>query len=1412
MYRNALLTVVMLMTLICPKADLIHAAPLGGIKSFVIKTNFLDGQTKITTAHALNSDGSLLAVAFKDRVNVWNVDRDKKIHVLKHDDLMWGLCFLPPGDRLATASGANVVIWDLDTGEELMRMSCGGGMTYEVASSPDGRMLASAGRGQSVTIWHANNGELISTLDSQDEFSALAAFSPDGERVAASGKSGGRFEIRIWRVADGMLLRTISDDGTTETPLFAFHPDGNRMLIAWQGRIDYLDIVTGAVLNSINTNKSAVTSLVISTDGTRLYGNMGGLSLWRVEDGRHLSVLNPELDDQAYAFSDDGRRYAAARMNRIEVMDSRYLKFHQLPFIFESPPEIVYEPNVGSYLFCAGRYGGRLHFVTAYDHSFYRIRLPGGLHDRTVCRLGNDLDWTNVAVNPTGTRLAYTGWNGTVKDGKILRREELAYTLRPDSHAERSLVGRKDHMLTLEDMAYLPDGEKIIGGTLGGYLIKGIPTGTHDGHEFLKVMDKDAAALAIALAPDGRTIAVGGEQKSIKICDLESLEPIAELKGHKKIVTDLAYHEQTGQLISAGEKDLICWDVPVGTIVRRFDVQHPVRMVAISPDGSILATAGNEGDLTFRDYETGGILDSFELTGPASCLCFHPLGYELGVATGDGRVLRLNLQRVPSLAARLERWRELARNPATGFDSDLRAALMLHDLRQQEQRHARDLATLEVQHMSRVAREIDRSPKSEFETSAVYEQRRAAGDAQEGQLQAHYEKLMDIRGREMSSRVRAGSNALFPASRTELSLGTYDVEKQRYPLRVQTDLLGQRLTEDIVLGIPPAEAQHLKENLDRYIFTGKARLRSLHLAPPPPLGRREVFQPFERYRLQELDMRDPEAGRFHRVDLAEKRPIQAVVAVGGSELPPVLDSHLGFEEPSGNDILDADEEGAIWVSVTNTGQGSAFDVRVEIDPPYLEFIDYTAPVLGEIPAGETSRVKIPLFASTDVVDGVQTLTLRFPAGGFEAPTKKLTFSTRRLRPPDLNVVATGIDDGEGGNGIIEPREVVTVTARIQNLGQGAARGVQVRVRPGDDVVLAPGSATDYDLGRMESGEYSDIQFDMFTNQRAEEVDVELDILEALGRFGKESIRLDLAFDRIIPRIEDIVVTGRPEQVRFISGAEDDLTIDIEQDIPRTRNGNPHAVALIMGISHYDHPGIPSVRYAGRDAHFVRRYVELTMGYAPENILPSNPDEVMTAGKMKRFVRDVLPAYLKPDGRSELFVYFSGHGAPSAVTGEAFLVPADCNPNFVNDNSAYSMSELCEDLAKLDAKSSLLVLDACFSGSAGDGQSLLTNMSPLLLTVEDPLGLDISFNCILSSAQNEVSNWYPARKHGLFTYFFLKGLRGEADGDGDGVLTLGELESYVLDSNSGVPYWSNRVFQRPQTPVFKGERSAILVRY
>ncbi len=528
--------------------------------------------------------------------------------------------------------------------------------------------------------------------------------------------------------------------------------------------------------------------------------------------------------------------------------------------------------------------------------------------------------------------------------------------------------------------------------------------------------------------------------------------------------------------------------------------------------------------------------------------------------------------------------------------------------------------------------------------------------------------------------------------------------------------------------------------------------------------------------------------------------------------PPVLSAILEFAEASGNGYLDGDEAGELRLIVKNEGKGLAHRVQYKISPKSINHLSFNPEeVIGDISAGKIHIHTIPIKAAKDIASQKVSMNITFiEANGFEPPPVKLTFSTREFVPPVLTIADVGVDDASR-NRIIEQGEVADITARIQNIGNGPARDVQAAVHTGSNVFLTNDSQTQFTLGTLEPGEFGDIFFTIYTNRRATGLPIYVDLTEHYGLYGKSGIDLPLAFNLPTHEIEELIVEGIES---IPPGFEDDsrLSVDVDVDIPKTQMHNPDAVAVVIGISDYQYAGVPKVEYAKRDAAVMRQYLIEVLGYDKSNILPRDPGRVMTAGTMKTLIRQELPGYIK-HGKSDVFVYFSGHGAPNISNRQAYLVPSDCDPNFVNDDNAYSLTEFYEDLSRLKSKNTTVVLDACFSGISGGGEMLIRQASPIYISVENPLLAKRNAIVFAAASADQVSNWYPEKRHGMFTYFFLKGLQGAADLNNNKVLTVGELQSYLTDEDDGVPYWSRREFQRPQMPqVTATQKDYVLVRY
>ena len=118
----------------------------------------------------------------------------------------------------------------------------------------------------------------------------------------------------------------------------------------------------------------------------------------------------------------------------------------------------------------------------------------------------------------------------------------------------------------------------------------------------------------------------------------------------------------------------------------------------------------------------------------------------------------------------------------------------------------------------------------------------------------------------------------------------------------------------------------------------------------------------------------------------------------------------------------------------------------------------------------------------------------------------------------------------------------------------------------------------------------------------------------------------------------------------------------------------------------------------------------------------------------------------------------------------------------------------------------IILDTCFSGNSAKG-SIIKDISPALLKVEAKFQGPQNAVVMTSAAPDQVSTWYPDKKHSLFTYWWIKGITGEADSDRNKAITVNEMSAYLKQN---VTYWARRLSGQEQYPIVHGPKEHILV--
>ncbi|MBK6995454.1 MAG: caspase family protein [Lewinellaceae bacterium] len=221
-------------------------------------------------------------------------------------------------------------------------------------------------------------------------------------------------------------------------------------------------------------------------------------------------------------------------------------------------------------------------------------------------------------------------------------------------------------------------------------------------------------------------------------------------------------------------------------------------------------------------------------------------------------------------------------------------------------------------------------------------------------------------------------------------------------------------------------------------------------------------------------------------------------------------------------------------------------------------------------------------------------------------------------------------------------------------------------------------------------------------------------------------------------------------------------------------------AVVIGISDYQDPAIPDLRYAHRDAeafaNFLRSPVGGSLNADHLKVLTNNQ---ATAGHIAEALDALVEQAQEGD---KVIIYFSGHGdvERKTVSQPGFLLCWDSPSQVYMGGGTYSLAFLQEILTTLSTQNKAkvwFVADACHAGKLAGSQ--IGGAQATSANLAKQYANEIK---ILSCQPNEFSiegeQWGGGR--GVFSYHFVDGLYGLADGNGDRAITLMEMGRHLED--------------------------------
>jgi len=637
----------------------------------------LHGHEDRITAVAYSPDGTRLATAGDDNtVRIWDPVAARLLATLSgHDRAVNAVAFAKDGNRLLSASRDKTVrIWDTTRGLLLQSLAVPSGVPEFAIWSIDGQLIVVGCDDGSVFLWGLRAGNQPTRLVGHTQAVLGADITRDGKWVVTYSRD---HTARVWSAEQGRLVAELK--GHTDTITTAqFSPSGDLLATGSRDRTVRLWSRTGSELGNLSGPQSPVRTVAFAPTGRQLAASdaSGAVHMWDSQTGRLTATLVGHVDIvDAIGFTPDGRHIISAGYDRtvriwttqsprqLAVLKGHAGKIYSLAVspdgqhvatvgydktvriwdLQPSTPEAILEGHQGrvQHIHWGRSDGSRLvtagadNTVRVWDWPTGRLVLTLSGHSRQVYR---------AVISPDGSRIASASADGTVRIWNGQTGDEIAQlkqhdgevyglALRPDGtqfvstgedgklrmwdvQTGRALATISTGQPNIEWLAYSPDGTRIVSTHERGEVVlwdavklSRLSTLPGNGNPV-------SSALFVSRG-NGNTILTGGEDRTLRLWNADTGEPIKLLHTLPDRVENAAVSRNRERLVVVGKDHVIrLWDL------RREEplVELPVladdlQFSDYSPDGMHFAIAGSDG--TVKIYRDDYVSDHWGMVATA---------------------------------------------------------------------------------------------------------------------------------------------------------------------------------------------------------------------------------------------------------------------------------------------------------------------------------------------------------------------------------------------------------------------------------------------------------------------------------------------------------------------------------------------------------------------------------------------------------------------------------------------------------------------------------------------------------------------------------------------------------------------------------------------------------------------------
>ena len=567
--------------------------------------------SKPPEALMFSADAVLVASAHGNSIYVWDTVTGAAFAMLdEHPDSITAIALSPDSTKLATAGGDWVVrLWDVSTGKFINSLKGHPGAVNAVTFSPDGKTLASAG--SSLLLWSADTGELRHADDKDLGSIDRLIFSPDGKTVAGAG--GWDRAVHLWDVNTRTHQKTPKGH-TGEIRDIAFSPDSGTLVSAGTDAMRLWDVRTGTELKSLPTPQDKIPQPVPPI--------------------LKLEALNkaylPRQRDHVHSvrfFEDATKLISVSQDGSLHVWDVE-TGLYQASFSLGAHSDLIGVlafSEDGQYLANKDGFEGRLRVWDVENATQHAILTPG----------------QGGVLNPLSEL--------TVSSGiKKVAGRELHGTIHIWDAETVELLSSipTDRMIRYWRLLLSPDGKFLAGRDIVGRN-KIELWQTDPGAPLFTLEDHASPVTAYAFSPDSKIFATGGEDSTIILSEVKTGNRLANLMGYtKKSIRAFAFSADSKTLASASGNKILLWDVNTRKQLNNFDAVKDIAALAFSPDGTMLASGGEDGLIqVWNLVPTPQIQTTFTgHQGSINVLMFSPDGKTLASGSADGTILIWDLE------------------------------------------------------------------------------------------------------------------------------------------------------------------------------------------------------------------------------------------------------------------------------------------------------------------------------------------------------------------------------------------------------------------------------------------------------------------------------------------------------------------------------------------------------------------------------------------------------------------------------------------------------------------------------------------------------------------------------------------------------------------------------------------------